>query len=1019
MDTGASVSMLPGPCSSPTSGPPLPQLESVTGTTIATGGERRLTISILAADSSVFSGEWNFIIGDVSGPILGNDFIKANNFCVDPAMSCVRNLQSGAFYPAIASFSSSTAAVLPSCITNLLNQFPEVVADSKPFPPAAHGVEHHLETTGPPVTARFRRLDAAKLAAAKKIFNNWESSGIIRRSSSSWASPLHLVKKKDGSWRPCGDFRRLNLVTSADKYPVPNMGDFMGQMEGCSIFSKLDLKNGYLQVPLHSSAVPKTAVITPFGLYEFLRMPFGLKNAGMSFQRLMDRVLSGLPFVFVYIDDILIASPDLPTHLLHLREVLCRLQEAGLVLNVSKCEFAKSSVEFLGHTISSSGSTPLVDKVAAISNYPAPTTVRELQQFLGVINFYRKFIPAAASILCPLTNSLKGSPSGSTPLTWSPVMQEAFSAAKTALSTATSLAHPVSSADLALVCDASATHVGAVLQQRRLYSTSWEPLGFFSKKLDKPQLVYSAFDRELYAAFAAIRHFRYQLEGRRFQLWTDHKPLIFALKKVDEAWTPRQQRQLAYLAEYTADIYHVAGRENVVADALSRPPGQLPSLPPMAKEGGSAGACSSSPASTVSSLLPVQSSAGGLIDLAAIAADQCGCSDTTALAATKAMSTIKLGIGEHHLLCSTATGTIRPIIPVSHRRTVFAAVHGLAHPGIRATRRLISSRWVWKGMSTDIASWCRDCQHCQRSKVTQQFLSPVQPIAVPHRRFSHIHVDLVGPLPSCSGSNHLLTIVDRSTRWLEAIPLQSTTATAVADALVSGWIARFGVPAELTSDRGVQFSSEVWAILMSRLGIRHHLTTAYHPQSNGMVERTHRQLKDALRSRLAGDNWLAHLPYVLLSLRATPKEDSNISSAELVYGASILLPGQLQQGPEPPPAAFAATDSGPPRWIPTRPLSVSPGPSSLPDNLAAADFVYIRQSGVSKPLTPAYSGPYAVLERSSKSFKVDLGSRTDVVSVDRIKPHLGTAPLLPASAPRRGRPPSSATSPGGSSLGAG
>ena len=314
-------------------------------------------------------------------------------------MSCVRNLQSGAFYPAIASFSSSTAAVLPSCITNLLNQFPEVVADSKPFPPAAHGVEHHLETTGPPVTARFRRLDAAKLAAAKKIFNNWESSGIIRRSSSSWASPLHLVKKKDGSWRPCGDFRRLNLVTSADKYPVPNMGDFMGQMEGCSIFSKLDLKNGYLQVPLHSSAVPKTAVITPFGLYEFLRMPFGLKNAGMSFQRLMDRVLSGLPFVFVYIDDILIASPDLPTHLLHLREVLCRLQEAGLVLNVSKCEFAKSSVEFLGHTISSSGSTPLVDKVAAINNYLAPSTVRELHQFLGVINFYRKFIPAAASIL--------------------------------------------------------------------------------------------------------------------------------------------------------------------------------------------------------------------------------------------------------------------------------------------------------------------------------------------------------------------------------------------------------------------------------------------------------------------------------------------------------------------------------------------------------------------------------------------------------------------------------------------
>ena len=184
---------------------------------------------------------------------------------------------------------------------------------------------------------------------------------------------------------------------------------------------------------------------------------------------------------------------------------------------------------------------------------------------------------------------------------------------------------------------------------------------------------------------------------------------------------PRQQRQLAYLAEYTPDIHHVAGREIVVTDALSRPPGQLPSLPLPGKEGGSNGACSSSPTSTVSNLLPVQSSSGGIIDLAAISADQHSCSDSTALATTKAMGTIKLGIGEHQLLRSTATGTIRPIVPANHRRTVFTAVHGLAHPGIRATRRLISLRWVWKGMSTDIAAWCRDCQHCQRSKVTQQF----------------------------------------------------------------------------------------------------------------------------------------------------------------------------------------------------------------------------------------------------------------------------------------------------------
>ena len=163
-----------------------------------------------------------------------------------------------------------------------------------------------------------------------------------------WSNPLHMVCKKDGSWRPCGDFHSLNLVTKADKYPVSNLVDFSGQLEGCTMFSTLDLRNGYLQVPLEPLVVPKMAVITPYGLFEFLQMPFGLKNAGMTFQRFMDHIFNGLGFIFVYIDNILVASRDRQEHLLHLQEVLCRLQEAGLVLNLAKCTFGKSSVEFLG-----------------------------------------------------------------------------------------------------------------------------------------------------------------------------------------------------------------------------------------------------------------------------------------------------------------------------------------------------------------------------------------------------------------------------------------------------------------------------------------------------------------------------------------------------------------------------------------------------------------------------------------------------------------------------------------------
>jgi len=198
-----------------------------------------------------------------------------------------------------------------------------------------------------------------------------------------------------GLWRPFGNFRCLNLI----KYPVPSMADFAAQLEGCTVFSTLFLRNGYFQVPLHPSAVPKTAIIMPFGIFEFLRKPFGLRNVGMSFQRLMDQVMAGLPFVVVYIDDILVASPDFATHQLHLEEVFNHLNAAGLVLNLDKCNFAQKEVSFLGHRVSAAGSKPLSEKVAALQTFPQPTCVKELQQFLGMINFYRKFLPQAAKIL--------------------------------------------------------------------------------------------------------------------------------------------------------------------------------------------------------------------------------------------------------------------------------------------------------------------------------------------------------------------------------------------------------------------------------------------------------------------------------------------------------------------------------------------------------------------------------------------------------------------------------------------
>ena len=1062
VDTGSSYSIIPHTSQQPPTGP---LLRTANGQRVSCWGERRLTV--------VFGGHrytWAFLLADVQFHIIGVDFLQHFQLLVDVAANGLRPalhtaavtaavpaLQSSPSLPtveAISSPSHHTVEALelgppaaqqdlskppaakqgPSSSAShrlspkeaaLLTEFADVLNAEGRLPPSTHGVEHHIITDGRPVTAKFRRLDNVKLAAAKEEFHRLEKEGIIRRSNSDWASPLHMVQKTDGSWRPCGDYRRLNLLTEPDCYPLPNMADITSSLAGATVFSKLDLKKGYHQIPVHPSHIKKTAIITPFGLFEFVRMPFGLKNAGMSFQRFIDKVLAGLPFVLVYLDDILVASPDRLSHAVHLRRVLERLRDNGLVLNRAKCEFFRSEVEFLGLKVTAGGVAPLPDQLAAVRDFPQPNTVKELQAFLGAVNFYRRFIPAAAKILLPLTCILKGGKKGSEVLELLPPMVQAFTAIKTALMQSVCLAFPVDTAELSLATDASATHVGAVLQQKASPGEDWRPLGFFSAKLETAQLAYSAFDRELFGIFAGIRHFRHHLEGRNFTVWTDHKPLTFALSRVSDSWTARQQRQLSYVAEFTNKIIHVPGRLNIVADLMSRPPQAVPAhgstLAASVKVPSGSLAASQVAGRTAGAHPPLVAAASAEgVDLLELAKAQHSCTSVGQLRNSSSLLLADFPIGHISICCDTSGGRRRPLVPLSWQRKVFTAIHSLAHPGIRATRRLLAARFVWKGMAADVGRWCRECTACQRAKITTQPTAPVQPIHVPSHRFTHVHVDLVGPLPvSSGGHSHVMTIIDRSTRWVEVIPLSSTTATACADAFVAGWIARFGVPASITTDRGVQFTSAVWAVLCQRLGVQHITTTAYHPQSNGIVERFHRQLKDSLRARLASADWPSHLPWVLLGLRSAPKEDHNVSSAELLYGVPIALPGELVDTAEPPATIFLENlRRPPPVGLPTRPLPSS-SPSTGPlQRLMEADFVFIRRGAPGPPLSPLYDGPYRVVAKSPKVFQLQLGSRVESVSVDRLKPCLSSE-TIPAVPPRRGRPPlhSSESLPSASILG--
>ena len=345
VDSGADESVFPASAKDRLHLPKSEDLVAANGTAIATYGKRKIKINL--SGRSFIQDFW---IANVSTPILGADFYINNKIGIDLSNRKLVDTTTwrpiGPTRPAKpAAMSVSFHCARPDAFEAILDEFPDLlIPHFKKDDEIKHKVKHHIITTGPPVHARARRLDAEKLEIAKSEFKTMEDMGIVRRSDSPWASPLHMAPKPDGGVRPCGDFRALNVITEDDRYPLPHIQDFNGGLAGKKIFSVIDLVRGFHHIPVAEEDVPKTAVITPFGLFEFVRMPFGLKNAAQAFQRLMDGILRDIPFTFVYLDDILVASSSPEEHADHIRQVLQLLSKNGITVNKKKCVFGKSEL---------------------------------------------------------------------------------------------------------------------------------------------------------------------------------------------------------------------------------------------------------------------------------------------------------------------------------------------------------------------------------------------------------------------------------------------------------------------------------------------------------------------------------------------------------------------------------------------------------------------------------------------------------------------------------------------------
>ncbi len=870
------------------------------------------------------------------------------------------------------------------------NKLEQLLADYKivfePLPkelPPFRDIAGHTIPLQPGALPPYRspyRLSPLELKEVKKQIQELLENKSIQPSRSPYGAPVLFVQKKDGTLRMCIDYRALNKITIHDKYPLPRTDELLDKVKGANLFSSLDLTSGYHQIRIHPDDVPKTAFTAAGEHYEFKVLPFGLTNAPATFQRCMNHLFKQLPFVAVYLDDILIFSKTAEEHLDHLRQVLQIIKDNHLFCKLKKCEFNRTELRFVGHIVGAKGIRPDPEKLSAVTDWPAPHNIPELRKFLGFTNYFRKFLQGYSQRTAVLTNLLRKNVA----YEWTQQCQDSFTQLKVDLTSAPVLISPDTTQPYELIADACGTGIGAVLMQNA------QPIAFESRKFNPAEQNYTVTEQELLAIIHGLVTWRYLLEGlpkEQLKIVTDHSPLTFM--PTVQNMSRRQVRWSELLQRYPCSWEHRAGKNNV-ADPISRRPNQNKTIPVWAMTRGS--------------VKPVVITPFQEEIMAGYDTDPWFSQDQNLKHLSKIddvwMRGLQICVPNH----------------VSLKQKIMYEMHAApysGHLGTGNTERNIAQHYWWPHLQAEVTEYVKTCPVCQRNrKPTHKPYGEMLSLPVPRDTWTSVSMDFVTGLPTTPrGHDSIMVVVDRMSKMVHLIATQtSVTAQQVAQLYQDRVFALHGLPDDIVSDRDSKFTSAFWKNLHKLLGTNLNMSTAFHPQTDGQTERMNSTMEDMLRHYVSPNqqNWDLILSLAEFCMNNCFKSPTQCTPFQLVYGKNPRTPAAAhlnlikEQNPtatlkakdmhkhlEEAKACMLAAQNRDKSYADrkTRPQEFETGQRVL---LSTRNLL-VKQTNFTKKLLSRYIGPFKIVNRVGKqAYELELPPTMkmhDVFHVSLLRPY--------------------------------